>query len=66
MRELDAVLSPFVERHFDTLSAADKARFEALLNLSDPELYDYLLRRYEPEDPELAGLLERIRAGVDD
>lgn len=66
MRELDAVLLPFVERHFEALSAADKARFEALLNLSDPELYDYLLRRNEPEDAELANLLERIRARVDD
>jgi len=66
MRELDAVLLPFVERELESLSEADKARFDALLNLSDPELYDYLLRRHVPQDRELARLVERIRGGVDD
>ncbi len=66
MRELDAVLSPFVERELESLNDADKARFDALLNLSDPELYDYLLRRHEPEDRELTQLIERIRRAVYD
>jgi len=66
MRELDAVLLPFVERHLDGLSEEDKARFDALLNLSDPELYDYLLRRNEPEDRGLAELINRIRGSVGD
>ena len=61
MRELDAVLRAFLDRAFENLSDADKARYDALLNLSDPDLYDYLLRRHEPEDPELARLISLIR-----
>ncbi len=61
MRELDAVLRAFLDHSFESLSDADKARYDALLNLPDPELYDYLVRRYEPEDPELARLISLIR-----
>ena len=55
MRELDAVLLPFLEGAFEKLSDADKARYDALLNLPDPELYDYLVRRHAPDDAEQIG-----------
>jgi succinate dehydrogenase flavin-adding protein (antitoxin of CptAB toxin-antitoxin module) len=62
MRELDAVLQGFVQAPPDRLSDADIACFAAILELPDPELYAYLLGRREPEDGELARLLETIRA----
>ena len=65
MRELDAVLLAFLDRSFEKLSDADKSRYDALLNLPDPELYDYLVRRHAPDDPELARLIAIIR-GDDD
>ena len=61
MRELDAVLQAFLEEAFDDLSDDDKGRLLAILDLPDPELYGYLLRRYEPEDPDIARLISRIR-----
>jgi antitoxin CptB len=64
MRELDAALLPFLEHTFDSLSDADKQRFDALLNLPDPELYDYLVRRHEPEDSDLVRLVDLIRHSV--
>jgi antitoxin CptB len=65
MRELDAVLLPFLDGSFEKLSDADKARYDALLNLPDPELYDYLVRRHAPDDAELARLIALIRGGDD-
>ncbi len=62
MRELDALLATFVQTSYASLSADDKTRFGALLELPDPELYAYLLGRYDAADPNLERLLSRIRA----
>ncbi|HEU4617690.1 MAG TPA: succinate dehydrogenase assembly factor 2 [Gammaproteobacteria bacterium] len=66
MRELDAVLEAFLERDFLALADSDKRRFEALLDLTDPELYGYLVRRHEPDDPDTARLVSRIRRSLED
>jgi antitoxin CptB len=62
MRELDALLAAFVARHASTLSDAEAAHFEAILELPDAVLHDYLLGRDAPADPATVTLLERIRA----
>ncbi|MBN1238450.1 MAG: succinate dehydrogenase assembly factor 2 [Gammaproteobacteria bacterium] len=61
MRELDAVLQAFLEEAYDDLSDDDKSRLLVILDLPDPELYGYLVRRHEPEDPDIARLISRIR-----
>jgi antitoxin CptB len=61
MRELDAVLQTFLERAYPDLDSADKERFEQILDLTEPELYGYLLGRDVPADPAVAALIERIR-----
>jgi antitoxin CptB len=61
MRELDAVLQSFLQTSYADLSAADIRRFEAILDLPDPELYAYLTGRSEPPDRHIARLIERIR-----
>ena len=45
----------------ENLNDADKALYDSLLDLPDPVLYDYLVRRHEPDDPELARLVSIIR-----
>jgi antitoxin CptB len=65
MRELDAVLEAFLAGGFAELGEADKKRFESLLDLPDPELYGYLLSRNEPDDPETARLVARIRRSLE-
>jgi antitoxin CptB len=64
MRELDAVLQAFLGIAFAALSDDDKSRFEAILDLPDPELYGYLAGRLEPRDRNLAALIGRIRASL--
>ena len=61
MRELDAILANFLRSSYASLSADDKTRFSALLELPDPELHAYLLGRYDATDPSLENLLGRIR-----
>jgi antitoxin CptB len=62
MRELDAILASFLRTSYGSLSADDKARFQALLELPDPDLHAYLLGRYDAVDPTLERLLDRIRS----
>jgi len=61
MRELDVLLTRFLEDHYPRCPAVEKAAFERLLALSDPELVGYLLKGEQAFDPELEGILERLR-----
>ncbi|MCL4144507.1 UNVERIFIED_CONTAM: hypothetical protein GTU68_019016 [Idotea baltica] len=53
MLELDLVLKPFLDDHFDALEEEDKLRYEKLLEEQDPDLFQWFLRGGEPENPEL-------------
>ena len=48
MKELDQLLTGYLEGDYEAASADDKAAFHALVELSDPELVGYLLQREEP------------------
>lgn len=62
MRELDAVLTAFLEAEGARLGDADIRCFEGILELPDPTLHAYLLGRSVPPDAPTAALIERIRA----
>lgn len=62
-RELDALLTAFVEQAYDGLPAGERAAFVRLLACEDDQLWDWLTGRSEPDDEELAHLAARIRAG---
>lgn len=48
MKELDQLLTGYLDDGYGAAPEADKAAFRALLELSDPELVGYLLQRREP------------------
>ena len=48
MKELDQLLTSYLDDGYEAAGEADKAAFRALLELSDPELVGYLLQRREP------------------
>lgn len=60
MRELDVVLERYLQHHYEQAPLAERAAFERLLELQDPELFGFLLRRERPQDPELAHVLDRL------
>ncbi len=63
LRELDELLTRYVDQQYSTASAADQAAFQELLDSHDPLLYGYFLGRETPRDPQLAGLISRIIGG---
>lgn len=62
MLEIDLVLARFVARHLDTLSAAQRQAFRRLLDEQDGTLLDLVMGRAEHGEPEVAAILELVRA----
>ncbi|MFP6833314.1 MAG: succinate dehydrogenase assembly factor 2 [Porticoccaceae bacterium] len=44
MLELDLMLQPFVEKHYDQLDQTDQQLFQELLELEDQQLFLWLVR----------------------
>ncbi len=61
MKELDVVMSAYLEHHYPTANADDRRLFRALLELPDPELYALLLGREAAASAELGAFAERLR-----
>ncbi|TFH88218.1 succinate dehydrogenase assembly factor 2 [Billgrantia azerbaijanica] len=51
MWELDLLLIPFLEHCYDTLDEADQAAYQALIEEEDQDLFAWLMRREEPDNP---------------
>lgn len=61
MLELDLVLVPFADRHYEALAEEDQRRYVQLLACEDQDLLAWLLGHAEPADPELAHIVNHIR-----
>ena len=60
--ELDIVLGRFVGQHYAGLNEAQRAAFDALLDMPDTVLWDVIAGRQEATQSEQQALLEKIRA----
>lgn len=60
MLELDLMLEPFVSDRYATLSERDRKRFQQLMLCEDQDLFGWFLRREQPADEELAGIVKQI------
>lgn len=61
MRELDLLLSGFLEHGYDALSGEERAAFAALLDCPDALLFEYLMGRAYPSDRAVADVVRRVR-----
>ena len=61
-RELDLMLSRWLERCYAQASDDERAHFERFLDLPDPEMAAYLLRHEKPADPAFATLVSQLAA----
>ena len=59
MRELDVLLTAYLDNCYAASDDGEKAAFRKLLTLSDPELVGYLLQKQMP-DPDIAIVIQRI------
>jgi antitoxin CptB len=60
MRELDMVFDRFLAQDYAGLDDDSKARFLELLEVTDPELYDWVLGRVSPPE-HFAGLISSLQ-----
>ena len=61
MLELDLLLSPFVDEHFEKLDPEDQALFEQLITCEDQDLFAWLMNRVEPDDEGLKRIVHIVR-----
>jgi antitoxin CptB len=61
MRELDVLMTRYLERDFPGASSVEREAFVRLLGLQDPELAAYLLAGEPSTDASLAAVIARIR-----
>lgn len=61
MRELDVLLSRFLETRYATASSTERALFAEILSWQDPELLRYLLGDERHECADVAALFAKIR-----
>ena len=61
-RELDALLTWYLEQRFADANADEQDAFERLLEAQDPDVYDWCLGRMPPPDTGVATVIDAIRA----
>ncbi len=61
MKELDVVLTAWLDRHYSSASDAEKNEFLALLEMDDPDLAALLLGGQRSDIPERDRVVQRIR-----
>ena len=62
MRELDVLLTAYIEQHCGALNEAQWQTFEALLAENDMDLYAWFTGRSKPSNPDYAHLVTTICA----
>jgi len=62
MKELDVLLSRYARERYALAPAGQRAAFEALLGLPDPQIADYLLGHAPAPDEALAEVIRAVLA----
>lgn len=65
IKEVEVLLIPFFEQCFVDLSSADQALFEKLLEQHDVDLFEWFTYRSEPQEPDLARMVNLVLKRVD-
>ena len=60
LRELDELLLRYLEQRYPGADTDEKAAFQEVLALADPELNGYLLQRRSPESERIARVIDQI------
>jgi antitoxin CptB len=60
MRELDVLLQRYLEERYPSAPEQEQRAFEALLELPDPDLFSYVVKRAQPSDPHLIDVIAWI------
>ncbi|MGE5624812.1 MAG: succinate dehydrogenase assembly factor 2 [Bacillota bacterium] len=61
MKELDLLLTGYLDSRYSDTSETEQGAFRALLDLQDPELYAYVLGQKQPADEEQRRVIDALR-----
>ena len=61
MLELDLLLLPFFDKHFDDLSLDKQSQFKQLLEQPDPDIFAWLMGHQNVEQQELKAIVQYIK-----
>ncbi|MDY5105665.1 MAG: succinate dehydrogenase assembly factor 2 [Actinobacillus minor] len=65
MRELDKMIMPFYQNHFDSLTAAQQQTFAEMLIYPDPELFRWVMHQLPAPTQGMTDLIELMRSKID-
>ena len=60
-KELDIVMNRYLQERYETASAEEQASFNALLDIEDPIIFDWLMDKTQAEDANLKALVEILK-----
>lgn len=61
MRELDELLTRYLEQVYPQASSAERSAFAQLLDLQDPDIFGYLVGRNNPPQGPLSDVITQLR-----
>ncbi|ATW44721.1 succinate dehydrogenase assembly factor 2 [Glaesserella parasuis] len=62
MRELDKMIMPFYQEHFDSLTAEQQYTFVEMLRYTDPELFRWFMNQDTPPTEALQEMVRLIQS----
>jgi succinate dehydrogenase flavin-adding protein (antitoxin of CptAB toxin-antitoxin module) len=60
MKELDMLLQRYLSDDYDTATPGERVAFEALLDLPDPQILDYITGRLRLADTDTVNVISRL------
>ncbi len=66
MKELDLLLERYLDNHYAEAEASEQQAFQDVLDLQDPQLFDYITERDTPSDPAMAQVIRKLCAFLPD
>ena len=60
-KELDIVMNRYLQERYETASTEEQASFNALLDIEDPIIFDWLMDKTQAEDENLQELVEILK-----
>lgn len=60
MLELDVLLLPFAQEAYNQLDDDDQARYRALLDREDPDLFTWFMEHSKPDDPDMERIVTLV------
>ena len=59
-KEMDLIMGSFAKKHVPTFSEDELAQYDEVLNISDPDLYNWITGKEQPPANDVNAVLEKL------